>query len=150
MTLNRLANIQVCVGIASVAVGILLVFAPGTPLFSTYERSIAVAIVGMEGFDEGQRNLVHWLLATCGAGVVGWGIAWIMISHIPLRRGERWAYRCLWISLLAWAVLDVLIAWWFGVTGEIVFVLCAFFAAWFPMLLGRRVFAEAEKGMIRS
>jgi hypothetical protein len=150
MTPNRLANIQVCVGVASVAVGILLVIGPGTQLFSAYERSIAVAIGGMGGFEEGQSNLVHWLLSTCGAGVVGWGIAWIMISHIPLRRGERWSYRCLWISLVAWAVLDVLIAWWFGVAGEIVFVLCAFFAAAFPMLLSRGVFAESEKGMPRS
>ena len=145
MTLHRLANIQVCVGVASVAVGILLVIGPGTALFSTYEESIAVAIIGMESFDEGQSNLVHWLLSTCGAGVVGWGIVWIMISHIPLRRGERWAYRCLWISLLAWAVLDFFIAWWFGVTGEMVFVFCAFFVASFPLLLSRRLFTKVYK-----
>ncbi len=56
MTPNRLANIQVCVGVASVAVGILLIIGPGTQLFSAYERSIAVAIVGIEGFEESQRT----------------------------------------------------------------------------------------------
>jgi hypothetical protein len=142
MTPNRLANIQVCIGVASVAVGILLVLGPGTQLFSSYEQSIAAAIGGLEGFNEDQSKLVHWLLATCGAGVVGWGIAWTMISHIPLRRGERWSYRCLWISLIAWVLLDVLIALWFGVTGEIVFVLCAFIAAALPMSLGWSAFAD--------
>ncbi|MGI9325061.1 MAG: hypothetical protein ACR2PZ_07570 [Pseudomonadales bacterium] len=142
MNRNQLANIQVLVGLASVLVGTLLIFGPGTRLFSSYELSIAAAIGVTNSITASQANLIHWLLATCGAGVVGWGIAWTMISHIPLRRGESWAYRCLWISLATWALLDLLIAWWFGVTGEIVFVLCAFLAAALPLILGWRTFTD--------
>lgn len=139
MTHDRLANIQVCIGLASVLVGVLLVIGPGTALFSSYEQSITGAIGVTAGITESQSNLVHWLLATCGAGVVGWGIAWAMIAHIPLRRGEPWAYWCLCISLATWASLDLLIAWWFGITAEIVFVLCAFSAAALPLVFLRPV-----------
>ncbi len=139
MTQDRLANIQVCIGILSVVVGVLLVIGPATPLFSSYEQSIVAAIGITARLTNAHSDLVHWLLATCGAGVVGWGIAWAMIAHIPLRRGEPWAYWCLCISLATWASLDVLIAWWFGVTAEIVFVLCAFAAAALPLVFLRPV-----------
>ncbi len=137
---DRLADVQVCIGLGSVVVGLLLVVAPGTQLFSFYEQSITAALGDSAESSATQSTLLHWLLATCGAGVVGWGIAWATIAHIPLRRGDRWAYNCLWISLLAWAALDALIAWWFGVAGELVFVSLAFLAASVPLALGRRGF----------
>ena len=137
MTQQGLANFQVGVGGASIIVGILLIVGPGTPLFAAYEGTIAAAISGADSPLPGQAALTHWLLATCGAGVVGWGMAWTMIAHIPLRRGERWAFYCLASSLSAWAALDVAIALWFGVTGEVAFVLCAFAAAAIPLVLAR-------------
>ncbi len=142
MTLNQLSNIQIGVGVGSMVVGLLLIVGPGTGLFAAYESTIvraAVADTQITGpvAAAGQATLIHWLLATCGAGVVGWAIAWIFIAHVPLRRGERWAYYCLLSSLLVWALLDLIIAWWFGVTGEIIFGFCAALAAGIPLALGR-------------
>ena len=82
----------------------------------------------------------HWLLATVGAGVVGWGLAWAAIAHVPYRAGEKWAWICLVVSLFAWSACDVGVAVWFGVRGELVFVLSVVLAATVPLALAAPLF----------
>ena len=136
------SNVQVAIGGASVLVGLLLVLAPGTALFAGYERTIAEAFWGSADLTPEARSLSHWLLATCGAGVVGWGIAWMAIAHIPLRAGERWAWLTLLVSLTVWVASDVAVALWFGVTGEVIFVVAALVAAATPLLLSSRLYPQ--------
>ena len=134
------ANLEVAVGVGSVAIGLLLILAPGTELFTAYNSTIAQAFWSAEPLSQPAMLMNHWLLATCGAGVVGWGIAWAAIAHVPFRAGERWAWICLSVSLFVWAMLDLLIALWFGVTGEVVFVLLALFAGALPLMICAKAF----------
>lgn len=133
MSLRLLANVQVFVGIISIIVGLLLVFATGSALFSGFEASVASAIIGTEFLTSEEKRLMHWLLATCGAGIIGWGVAWTFIAHIPLRRGEVWAWWCFFISLCSWVIVDLSVALWFGVLAETAFVSIAFIAAVSPL-----------------
>lgn len=134
-SLATCANLEVLVGIASIIVGALLIIAPGTAVFSAYNATIAGAFWGGEVLSDSALRMNHWLLATCGAGVVGWGIAWAAIAHIPFRAGERWSWLCLSVSLGIWVSLDLVIALWFGVAGEVMFVLAALFVGALPLLL---------------
>lgn len=131
---------EVAVGIGSVVIGLLLIIAPSTQLFVAYNETIAQAFWNSDSLSELAMNMNHWLLATCGAGVVGWGIAWATIAHIPFRRGERWAWYCLFVSLVTWVFLDIACALWFGVNGELAFVLVALIVGMLPLLLSFKNF----------
>lgn len=135
--MDRYATWLVAVGVASIGVGLALIVGPGTFLFGGYEATIAAAFFAGQPIPPDAAALNHWLLATCGAGVVGWGMAWVALAHIPLRRGEPWAWWVLLLSLCVWVALDLVIALWFGVTGEVMFVLAAFVAALIPLTLAR-------------
>ena len=78
---------MLCVG--SVIVGLLLVFAPQTVLFDVYNRTITEAFYA--GIPMTQAELEHnaWLLATVGAGTVGWAISLFWIVLIPFQRREK-------------------------------------------------------------
>jgi hypothetical protein len=132
------ANFEVAVGIGSVAIGLLLILTPNTQLFDSYNSTIAQAFWQTESLSSAAMRMNHWLLATCGAGVIGWGITWTVIAHIPFRAGETWACKCLLVSLVVWVLLDICCALWFGVTGEVVFVLVAMFVGIIPLLLATR------------
>lgn len=138
--LTLYSNLEVAVGLGSIAVGVLLIIAPGTQLFDVYNSTIANAFWAAEDLSEPAMKMNHWLLATCGAGVVGWGIAWTLIAHIPFRARQRWAWTCLLVSLLVWVALDLMIALWFGVSGEVVFVLVALFVGLLPLVLSAPLF----------
>ncbi len=144
-SLSRHANFQVVVGLASVGVGVLLVFGPPTSLFRSYNSTIAEAFWSADALPPQAHQLNHWLLATVGAGVIGWGLAWAAIAHIPFRAGERWAWTCLLITLLAWSSIDIGVALWFGVWGEVVFVLSALVAALVPLMIAAPLFRGAQR-----
>ena len=138
--LSLFANIQVVVGLASTLIGLLLVFAPATSLFDAYNSTIARAFWNIDALTIEASQMNHWLLATIGAGVIGWGIAWTLIAHIPYRAGEKWAWICLSCSLFVWSRFDIGIALWFGVWGEVLFIAAAFTAAAIPLLISRSLF----------
>ncbi len=135
--LNLYASAEVAVGLLSIGVGLLLSLGPATWVFGAYEATVAQAFFAADQLPAGARALNHWLLATCGAGVVGWGVAWAAIAHFALRRAQPWAWWCLAGSLVLWVGLDLAIALWFGVFGEVVFVLAALVLAAIPLVLAR-------------
>jgi len=132
------AWVQVGFGVASIVVGVLLVVAPSTSLFAAYNQTIADAFFAGRPLTPQVQQMNHWLLATCGAGVVGWGLAWAWIAQVPLRRGEPWAWWCLSASLGVWVGIDVVTAVAFGVLGELVFVSVMAVGAGGHLLLCRR------------
>ena len=138
--LNLCANAEVVVGLGSITIGLLLILAPGTALFDGYNATIAQAFWGEDSLSDSAMKMNHWLLATCGAGVMGWGMAWTAIAHIPFRKGEKWAWFCLMLSLLVWGLLDLAIALWFGVTGEVIFVLAATTFGVLPLVYSTSIF----------
>lgn len=123
-------------GALSVAVGVALLFGE-TPLSAGYYGTIREAFYDGYAMPAAASRLTAWLLATCGAGVIGWGIAWVYLALGPLRRGEPWARRCLALSLLAWVVADLGAALSYGVSGEIFFVVAALVAAGVPLAFAR-------------
>lgn len=138
---NQIANYQVFLGFVSVVIGVLLLV-PVNPAYDMFE---ALALEGF-GFAEPVPtevlNLVRWLLATVGAGVIGWAIMWIGIAHFALRQGSRWAYYSVVISLIAWALLDIGAAFFYGVTVEILFVGAMLISALTPLFLSSSLYSE--------
>lgn len=136
MTPGWVWRCEAAFGALSVAVGVALLFGE-TPLSADYYQSIRAAFYDGFPMPAAAARLTDWLLATCGAGVIGWGIAWIYLALGPLRRGEAWARRCLALSLVAWVVADLAAALRYGVSGEIVFVVGALLAAGLPLVFAR-------------
>lgn len=136
MTPSWVWRSEAAFGALSVAVGVALLFGE-TPLSTGYYQTIRAAFFDGYPMPADAARLTHWLLATCGAGVIGWGIAWVYLALGPLRRGEAWARQCLALSLLAWVVADLGAALVYGVSGEVVFVVAAFVAAVLPLAFAK-------------
>lgn len=127
-------------GVASILVGILLVGAAGTPLFRSYDASVARAFYSSDALPAVVVAHHRWLLGVIGASVVGWGIAFVALVAGPFRRQERWAWTTLATSVGVWGALDAGVSLLHGVTGEVVFVAAIVMCIAVPLALARRAF----------
>lgn len=128
-------------GVGSVLVGIVLVGAAGTPPFRSYDASVARAFYSSDELPAVVVAHHRWLLGVIGAGVVGWGIAFVGLVAGPFRRQERWAWTTLAGSVGVWGALDAGVSFVHGVTGEVVFVAVIVACIAVPLALSRRAFA---------
>lgn len=90
---------------------------------------------------------VHYIVfinGVVGAVMAGWSAALLLIVAGPFRRGERWAWRAVTVSLLAWFVPGTLFSIWSGVLLNLA-VNCLFAAAFaIPLLATYRRFHAAN------
>jgi len=94
------------VGATLVIFGFLMVTLSSTPIFDVFNRQVDPAFWGA-GTPDGQvKQFQGWIYGVLGATLAGWGIFLLFITQYPFRRGERWAWNCLLVGLLAWYVLD--------------------------------------------
>lgn len=56
-----------------------------------------------------------WVYGAWGSTVFGWGVTMFFIALYPFTRRERWAWHCVFVSVVLWFILDTGISWWFGV-----------------------------------
>lgn len=134
---------MLCIG--SALVGFLLIVAPKTALFDAYNRTIAEALYSGVPMTLEAREHNAWLLATVGAGTVGWALSQFWIVLIPFQRREKWAHDCLCVSTAVWITLDIGIAAWFGVGGELAFVVPVAVLLAIPLIVTRPAFTEGKR-----
>jgi hypothetical protein len=128
------------IGVLTILVGILLVFAPEAPWMTAYNRSISEAFWHSDSFAPEAARHNAWLLAVVGAGMVGWGVQWTWVVWVPFARREPWAWWSLAVSAALWVALDVAAAAVAGVAGELWWVAGAGAGAALPIALSWRWF----------
>lgn len=131
----------VAAGVGSILVGVVLIAAAGSPLFRSYDASVARAFYASEELPAVVLAHHHWLLGVIGASIVGWGIAFVALVAGPFRRRERWAWNTLALSVAVWGSLDAGVSVVHGVTGEVAFVATVMACIAVPLALTRRAFS---------
>ena len=84
----------------------------------------------------------QWIYGVLGATVVGWGIVLTFIAAGPFARKERWAWRCLAVSVGTWFIVDTAISLGFGVAVNVVFNTILLAAVAVALLATRRAFRK--------
>lgn len=95
-------------------------------------------------FSATAMHYITFINGVVGAVMVGWSVALLLIIVGPFRRGERWAWRAVAVSLLAWFVPGTLFSVWSGVMRNVA-ANCLFIIAFaIPLVATYRRFHEAE------
>jgi len=55
---------------------------------------------------DGARNFQTFVYGAAGAAVMSWGFSMLMIAHTAFRRGQRWAWLTISMSVLLWFAGD--------------------------------------------
>lgn len=128
----------------SLLVGVLLTTAASTALFSHYNQSTADAFYGGHPLEGAALAHHQWLLGVTGAGTIGWAVTLLFLVAIPFARKELWAWWCFVVSVALWVVVDAAASIYWGVGGEVVFVVAGGLALLTPALVARRFFGRSS------
>lgn len=123
--------------LGSMAVGLALVVATGTPLFDLYNATAARAFFGGRPMSGATLDHHRWALSLTGAGTMGWAIMMTFVVLGPFRRREPWAWWCLGASVLVWLAADVAASLYWGVRVEVWFAAGAGALILLPLLAVR-------------
>lgn len=95
-------------------------------------------------FSAAAMHYITFINGVVGAVMVGWSVALLLIVVGPFRRGERWAWQAVAVSLLAWFVPGTLFSAWSGVMRNVVFN-CLFIIVFaIPLIATYRRFHDGE------
>ncbi len=91
--------------------------------------------------NEPQQTFLNTLSGLLGTVTIGWAIQMAWIAHIPFRKGERWAWNSLLVSICAWAALEFIFKLTNGISGVGLFAHFGLLIAFaIPLLATYRVF----------
>lgn len=122
-------------------VGLIVAFAGNTFLFDLYHGYSEDVFFGGAPFPEDALRLQSWLFGVVGGSIVGFQLLMILISEIPFKRKERWAYWAMWAGLLSWFVIDSSITVYYGAIHNLVIInLPALLLIGLPLVMTRREF----------
>jgi hypothetical protein len=96
---------MVVVTIGVIVYGLALLVAPG-PMQDIYNRVFYSDRDIATVFSSEASHFVRFVYRVLGAVMVGWMITVLGIVIVPFRRGERWTWTTLTLSIGAWFVLD--------------------------------------------
>ena len=130
------------VSLGIIAFGLFMALFNQTPLFDLFGRQIDKAFWGSAPLPVGVTSFQGWLYGVWGATIAGWGIFLALITYIPFKRREKWAWNCLVMGLGIWFVLDTGISWQYGVSFNVIFNIVVVFAIGIPLVFSRKAFAE--------
>ena len=108
------------VGALTAVFGLSFVFFYDSAAFATSRDGVNAAFWSEPVTDPALRHYQHWLHAVLGSTMAGWGITIAAVAHIPLRRGETWAWWALVIAILTWSIFDTAASLHFGVGHNVV------------------------------
>ncbi len=116
-----------------------IVMAIGAPFLSSsmLDRNINAAFFQGEFQGYPVEHLKKWLIGLVGAIMSGWACTLLFIVIYPLRRREKWAWSCIFYSVLLWYILDSAISGYFGVHFNVVLNSIIFLQIMAPLLMLR-------------
>ncbi len=110
--------------VVQIVMGYTIALALSSPLFDWHQDRVGLALWGSAEFGPEVAAYRHWIQALLGGTLASWAVAGLVITWIPLRKGERWAWWTSVVSLLSWFFVDTWRSFMDGVLVNVVFNLC--------------------------
>ena len=111
------------VSVASALFGLLFLVAPDARVLGGYNQQVVGAFHGWPSRGRGgpAAALEHqrWAIAVLGSAMLGWAILLTWVATVPFGRRELWAWWCIGVSVLAWAVGDSIVSYRAGIGLEV-------------------------------
>ncbi len=127
--------------VMTIGVGALLAFAGNSIFFDLYNGYSKEVFLDGQEFSPEVLNLKNWLCGIIGATIIGFAVLMIMISENAFKNKEPWAYKTMWIGLLAWFLIDSGISMYYGAIHNVVMInLVALFLIALPLVMTRKHF----------
>jgi len=120
--------------LVSLAVGIVLIFFPDSPVMSLYNKKVAAAFYATDQVPT--QFLAHhtWVMAVLGSAIIGWGITLLFLTIFAFKERNRWAWNCMAIAVPIWVIIDSLASIKAGVYMEFIFNLVFLVAVLIPLI----------------
>lgn len=120
--------------LVSIAVGIVLIFFPDSPLMSAYNKRVAAAFYATDQVTPQFLAHHYWVMAVLGSAIIGWGIALLFLTIFAFKEQNRWAWNCFAISVPIWVIIDSVASIKAGVYMEFIFNLVFLAAVVIPLV----------------
>ncbi len=133
-TRNVCCTALAAVGALTAVFGLCFVFFYDSAVFASSRNGVNHAFWSHPVTDPALRHYQHWIHAVLGSTMVGWGITIAAVAHVPLRRGERWAWWALAAAVVAWSAFDTAASLRFGVGHNVLVNAVATIALLAPLL----------------
>ncbi|MFX0079473.1 MAG: hypothetical protein ACFE8O_09570 [Candidatus Hermodarchaeota archaeon] len=117
------------------AFGMFMALLNHTILFSFFNTQINPVFWGSTPVPSPAQAFQAWIYGAWGATVMGWGITMIFIAYYPFGQQERWAWKAVLVSVLAWYIIDTTISWLFVVIINVIFNTTILILVIIPLLL---------------
>ncbi len=131
----------------TVIVGMIMALSPDflhDLMISTYYESLFGSNT-YETLSAVERDFQSWAYGLIGAIMAGWLIVIGFIAYYAFRRGERWAWWAIVVSMVVWFVLDSYASIAFGMSINMIFNIVSVIVFGIPIIATYRIFfAEAN------
>lgn len=95
--------------------GIVMAFLSNTAAFALFNTQINPLFWGAVEVPTAAAQFQGWIYGVLGAVVIGWGIFLAFIAYYPFKKQEKWAWNCIFTSILAWYIIDTYISLQFNI-----------------------------------
>lgn len=120
-----------------IPLGLSVAFGYGGPLWSWHRQALAQELSGAPELGPQGMAMAEQLAAMLGATMACWALAMLLVVHVPLRRGELWAWWCVAGSTALWMLVDTGLSAQHGAWTNVAFNLSAGVMIALPLLLCR-------------
>lgn len=130
--------------VAQAAFGLFLaIFGPHFVLGAYYDQYID-ALFGRPDIPPQFTFFHRWVYALLGSTIASWSVAMAFIAYYPYAKREKWAWSCIFLSVLVWFPLDTSASAAFKVWPNVIFNASALIAIAIPLLATRKAFTGSR------
>lgn len=130
------------VSVASALFGLLFLVAPDARALGSYNQQVIEAFHG-EAAPAAALEHQRWAIAVLGSAMLGWAILMTWVATVPFGRRELWAWWCIGVSVLAWAVGDSVVSYRAGIGLEVLWNAIVVLLVALPLAMTYRMMAPA-------
>jgi hypothetical protein len=133
--------LEVC-SILIIILGLFIALFNGTPMFSLFDYQINPVFWNSTVPCEGAKPFQGWIYGVLGSTILGWGILMYFITHYPYKNKQKWAWNCIFMSMLCWYLIDTTLSINFQVMFNALFNTVLFILVIIPLLMTRKQFFD--------
>jgi hypothetical protein len=128
-------------GTGLVLFGIFLALFPHSELIDTAFNRYAAEVFWSGGSPSPEAaEFQGWVYAVLGATISGWGIVLCFIAWYPFKKGERWSWYAVAVSIVFWFILDTTLSLHYGAIFNAVFNSILLILICAPLIFDRKRF----------
>jgi hypothetical protein len=90
------------VGLILVDMGLYMTFLKGTPYFALFDNLVNPIFWASAIAPANVTEFQGWVYGLWGVAVTVWGTFLAFIAHYPFKQKEKWAWNCVFATVLLW------------------------------------------------